>query len=386
MPLPVPHSRRTLLLACLLTLTPLARGSLWESNSWQLTDILTAKTGYDSNLTLIRGGPGDGFFLVDPAFTLARRDSSTEFQVTGGVTHTEFFHNRQPKETDLNFDAVYAYPNAENVIPLYSVEASWAQSSEPNSFLGARIRNEQLTVNGTGFLPLTGKLGLRGTTDYASTHYDSESLNYEQRGDAFVGLAYQRDSQNEISLNFGAALGSSVPNDSALLDADVHSREWYIIAKTRGEITTKITGDAYAGFGMVDYSGAFIKRISLPVGGADLTWAIDPVRTLAFNASSDASYSPDGSIAVVSQASLVFTQEIADVWQYSLSVGPTQSAYSRDTHDRTDIDWEFGTEFAYQPSVRFRIFLDLDYADQHSDVSSDIFTHDVISLGSSYRF
>jgi hypothetical protein len=386
MPLPVLHSRRTLLLACLLTLAPLARGDLWESNSWQLTDILTAKTGYDSNLTLSHGGPGDGFFILNPDITLARRDSSTEFQVTGGATHTEFFHDRQPKETDLNFDAVYAYPNAENVIPLYNGEATWIQTSEPDSFLGARVRYEQLNATATGFLPLTGKLGLRGTTDYASTHYDSSSLNFDQRGDAFVGLAYQRDSQNEISLNFGAALGSSVPNDPTQLNAVVHSREYYIIAKMQGAITTKITGDAYAGFGLVDYSGAYTNQKRLPVGGADLTWAIDPVRTLSLSASSDASYSPDGSIAEITLASLTFTQVIADIWQYSLSAGTTESIYSREVHQRTDNSWNFGTEFAYQPSERFRIFLDLNYTDQNSDVSYAILTHYVVSLGSSYRF
>jgi hypothetical protein len=386
MPLPTHHSRQTLLLLCLMTLTPLARGSLWESTNWELTDILTGTTGYDSNLTLSHDGPGDEFIAVNPNLTFARRDSSTELQITGSATHTEFLHDRQPRETDLNFDSIYAYPNADGVIPIYRIEASWIQSSEPNAFLGSRTQYQQLTINGTGFLPLTGKLGLRGTTDYSSIHYNLDSLNFDQRGDAFVGLAYQRDSQNEFSLNFGAALGKSTPNDPAQLDDDVHSREFYIIAKMQGEITSKITGSVYAGFGQADYSGDYTNRISLPVGGADLTWQIDPVRTLSLSASSDASFSPDGSLGEITQALLTFTQDIADVWQYSLSAGPTRSDYSREVHERTDNAWYFGTEFAYQPSIRFRIFLDLNYTNQNSDVEFDVFTHDIVSLGSSYHF
>jgi hypothetical protein len=386
MPLPPNHSRQTLLLLCLMTLTPLARGSLWESTNWELTDMLVGTTGYDSNLTLSHDGPGDAFVAVNPNLTFARRDSSTELQVTGSATHTEFLHNRQPRETDLDFDSIYAYPNADGIIPIYQVEASWAQSSEPDAYLGARVRNEQLTVNGTGFLPLTGKLGLRGTADYYSIHYDSDALNENRNGDAYLGLAYQRDNQNEISLNFGAAVGSSTPNDSTVLNADVHSRAFYITAKMEGEITNKITGNVYAGFGLADYTGAYTNRISLPVGGADLTWAIDPIRTLELNASTGSTYSPDGYIAYVTLASLKFTNIIADQWQYSLSAGPTRSDYSREVHERTDNAWDFGTEVAYQPSLQFRIFIDLHYTNQNSDEEDDVYTREAVSLGSSYRF
>jgi hypothetical protein len=337
-----------------------------------LTDLVVGTAGYDSNLTLSRDGPGDSFAAVNPNLTFARRDSSTELQVTGSATHTEFLHDRQPKETDLNVDAIYAYPNADNVIPLYRVEATWAQSSAPDTFLGSRVRNEQLTMNSNGYLPLT--------------HYDSESLYESRLGDASVGLAYQRSPRNEISLNFGAALGSSIPNDSTQLNASVHSRELYITAKMQGMLTDKITGSAYAGFGRVDYSGAYTNRKSLPMGGADLAWAIDPLRTLALSAFSGASYAPDGSIEDTTRASLTFTHIIADDWQYSLSAGPTNSVYSREVHQRTDNSWDFGTGFAYQPSVRFRIFLNFNYTNQTSDSEDAIFTHDVVSLGSSYRF
>jgi hypothetical protein len=375
-----------------MTLTPLARGDLWDSNGWQLTDILTGTTGYDSNLTLSHDGPGDSFIAVNPTVTLARRDSSSELQLTGGATHTEFLHNRQPRETDLAFETLYAYPFADGVIPLYSGSASWVQSSEPNPYLGARVRYEQLTVTGTGFLPLSGKLGLRGTTDYGSFHYDSNMLSQTQRVDAFVGLAYQReglkgDAQTEFSLNIGGALGQSTANDPVLLpDSNIHSREYYITAKMEGQITDKISGNVFAGFGWADYSGDYTSRNSLPVGGADLTWTIDPVRTLELTASSGPAYSPDGFNAEVTQGSLTYTQTIADVWQYNLTAGPTDSYYSRDVHERTDVSWAFGTEFAYEPSVRFRIFLDLNYTTQRSDIIDDIFTRKLVSLGSAYRF
>jgi len=386
MPLPAHRSSRTLLFLCLMPLAPLARGSLWESNGWQLTDILAGSTGYNSNLTLSHDGPGDEFLIVNPTVTLARRNSSTQLQLTGGATQTEFLHNRQPSETDLNFDAIYAYPNADNVIPIYRVEATWLRTSQPESFLGERVQNQQLTITGTGFLPLTGKLGLRGTADYASIRYNSASLNDDQRADAFVGLAYQRNPQNEISINVGSALGTSTPNSAGAGNSDVHSREYYVIGKITGEITPKITGDANIGLGWVDYSGAFTNHISLPLGGADLTWAIDPLRTMTLNASSAATYAPDGSIAEITSASLSFSDQIADNWECSVSAGPTHSSYSREVHQRTDLAWAFGTEFAYQPSVRFRIYLDVDYTDQRSDLNDFTYGQDIISLGSAYRF
>ena len=272
------------------------------------------------------------------------------------------------------------------LIPIYTAEASWLRSSQPNQYLGERVRYEDTTVKAEGYLPLTGKLGLRGSANLDTTNYDATSLNQNSRGEGYVGLTYQRIPQTELSLNFGAAYGRSKPNDSARTASDVHSAEYYLTTRLRGEITAKISGSIYGGFGLVDYRGGYVNRNSLPVGGADITWGFDPRRTLVLAAYSGAQYAPDGQAVTISRAFVSFTHVIINRWQYNVHTGPTHWVYSRFTRQRTDTAWDAGMEFAYKPSDRFSVSLDFDYTKQNSDINVFEFTRDVTSFGASYHF
>jgi hypothetical protein len=374
-------------LLCLLCSATGARGSLWESPGWAVTGSLDGAIGYDSNLTASHDGPEDFFAVAKPYLTFLRRNSSTDFSVNGGVTQTEFVNHRQPTETDLAFDTILAYPNAaDNLIPIYRAEASWQRSSQANQYLGERVPVEQAALQAEGYLPLTGKLGVRGTTALHTANYEETRLNNNSRGEAFVGLTYQRIAQTEISINLGTAYGHSKPNDPARVESDVSSAEYYLTTRLRGEITAKITGSVYGGLGMVDYTGGYVKRDSLPVGGADLTWGLDPRRTLVLAAYSGAQYAPDGQAVTTTRAFLSFTHVIINRWQYSVRAGPTHSVYSREVRERTDDAWDAGAEFAYRPSDRFRVSLSFNYTKQNSDISVDEFERDVTSLGASYHF
>jgi hypothetical protein len=377
---------KKLIVIGLISVVPVARASLWESDNWALTGLMSASTGYDSNLTLSHDGQGDFFVLANPSVTLARSNSSTELQIVGGVTETEFINNREPTQTDYSFDAVFAYPNTDNVIPIYRAEASWLRSSQPDPYVGARIRYEQVAVNTEGYMPMTSKLGLRGTLDYASTDYDSILLNQNRHGDAFIGLAYQRDPLTEISLNLGGAFGRSEPKNPARSFDDVRSTEFYATARVRGQLTAKLSGSIYAGLGQVRYTGGYTNRETLPVGGADLTWTADPHRTIVLAVYSGENYAPDGETANTTRASLAFTHKIIERWQYVLHGGVAHSSYYRVNRDRTDDTWNLGTDFAYQPSTRFRASLGVTYTNQTSDISVAAFTHAVVSLTASYQF
>ena len=380
-------SRLRFILLCLLCSATVARGSLWESPGWAVTGTLGGALGYDSNLTTSRNGPDDFFVEAKPVLTLVRRNSSTDFRVNGGVTQTEFVNHRQPAQTDLKFDTIFAYPNAaDNLIPIYSAEASWLRSSEPNQYLGQRVLVEQTSLEAEGYVPLTGKLGLRGTADFNTANFQESGLNNNSRGEAFVGLTYQRLAQTEISFNLGAAFGHSKPNDSTRVASDIHSSEYYVTTRLRGAITAKISGSVYGGFGVVDYTGGYVKRNSLPVGGADLTWTIDPRRTLVLAGNSGAQYSPDGQAVTTTRALLSFTQVILSQWQYSVSAGQAYSVFKRTQPRRSDEAWDAGTEFAYVPSDRFKVSLSFSYTKQTSNNAIAGFERDVTSVGTSYRF
>ncbi len=370
----------------LLVLAPIAYGSLWESNDWALTSALSGSLGYDSNLTVSHDGLGDMFVSANPYLTFARHNSSTDFRINGGVTHTVFMNERQPNQTDLKLDAIYAYPNANDVLPVYRAEAFWLKSSQPNIYLGERVQTKQLFFDSEGYLPLTGKLGLRGTAAFDQKKFDSVKLNQSNRGEAFLGLAFQHDKRTELSLNVGAALGHSKPNDPARTFDLVDSTEYYATIRLRGEVTAKLTGSVYVGFGRVSYTRGYVNRINLPVGGADLTWTADPHRRLTLTAYSGANYAPDGQTEKSSRASLTFTHEIIERWQYNLQIGTTHAIYSRTVQDRSDESWDVGTEFAYQPSLRFRVSLAWHHTSQNSSKDFAEYKRDLFTLGSTYHF
>jgi len=347
---------------------------------------MSGSVGYDSNLTLVHGGPSAFLIVANPYLTLTRRNSDTDFEISGGVTETEFADSNLPLETDLSLSTVYSYPSGNNVIPIYKMSGSWQRSSQPNEFLGERILNDQFSVSGEGYVTITGKLGIRGDGQFQYLTFDSETLNDSYSAQAYVGLAYERTPGTELSLNFGTALGRSIPNDPARFQSNVRSTEFYVTARIEGQITDKISGSAYGGFGEVSYTGGYSNRSNLPVAGADLTWGIDPRRTLVLAAYSGADYAPDGQAVETTRAFLSFTHVIVSRWQYILRAGPTYTRFSRQVWQRSDNVWDLGAEFAYQPSDRFRIYVSFSYTDHNSTTSAYQFQHEVASLGSTYRF
>lgn len=363
---------------------PAVNASLWESRDWALTGTLAGAVGYDSNLTVSNDGEGDGFVRASPQLTLTRRNSTTDLHFDGTVTGTEFFNGRQPTQTDYYARAVYAYPFAENTIPLYQSNLTWQRSSEPNQYLGRRVRHDRAAISGEGYLSLTGKLGLRGEADAYSDDFDDPTLNHNTKWRGYAGFVFDARPRLKLSLNLGGAKGRSEPNDS--LRSEVRSTETYITARVRGELTPKITGNAYAGWSRVSYKGGYANRYNLPVAGADLTWGIDPRRTLVLAAYSGADYAPDGQAVDVTRAFLSFTHVIVGRWQYIVRGGPTHTVFRREIRQGTDDAWEGGLEFTYIPSDRFKVGAGLTYTLQESDSRDRDYDRAVFALESSYRF
>jgi len=379
-------SRTALIALCLMSFSNTAFGSLWESPDWAVVGTLSGSAGYDSNLTLVHDGAGAYVISTNPYLTLTRRNSETDFEISGGVTETEFVDSSLPLETDLTFSTVYVYPSGDNVIPIYRFQATWTRGSQPDQYLGERIRNEQVVISGEGYLPLTGKVGIRTNAEFDYGAYDSNELNDTYHGQVFAGLAYTRHEGSEFSLNLGTAVGRSIPNDPANVVSNVRSQEYYATGRVRGYITNKISGDAYAGFGVVDYSGGYNNRNELPVAGADLTWGIDPRRTVVLAAYSGATYAPNGQAVDTEHAFLSFTDVVISGWQVTVRAGPAHSRFSQQTVQRSDNSWDCAAEFAYLPSDRFKVALDVSYSQRNSDVITYQFGHRVITLGSTYRF
>lgn len=359
-----------------------AMASLWESENWAATGDLAGKAGYDSNLTLSNSGPGDYFLQVNPAVTVLRRNSTTDLRFRGNLIATEYLQGEQPQQNDLRLQALYAYPLAENVNPVYQAKLLWTKASEPNPYLGRRVEYIKSAVVGEGYVPITGKIGLRGSVDFDSSRYE-DSLNHNTRLQSFVGVAYKRSPLTEISLNVGGGVGRSTPPG---VGTPVKSRETYVTLRLRGEITAKISGSIHGGFGQVDYTGGYVNNYNLPVAGADLTWGIDPRRTLVLAAYSGADYTPDGQSVNNTRAFLSFNHVIINRWEYTLRGGPSHSTFRREFRQRTDDGWELGAEFAYKPSDRFRVSTGIAHTNQDSDIAFNQFDRTVFSLGSAYRF
>lgn len=362
----------------------LAKASLWESPDWALTGTLAGAVGYDSNLTLSNDGEGDGFVRASPQFTMTRRNSSTDLHFDASVTGTEFFNGRQPTQTDYYARAAYAYPFAENSIPLYQSSLSWQRSSEPNQYLGRRVRHDRAVLAGEGHLSLSGKLGLRGEADVYSDDFDDPTLNHNSRWRAFAGLVYEARPRLKLSLNAGAARGRSEPNESSRFE--VRSRETYLTARARGELTAKLTGNVYAGWSRVSYKGGYANRYDLPVVGADLTWGIDPRRTVVLALYSGADYAPDGQAVDTTRAFLSFTHVIVGRWQYIVRGGPNYTEFRREVRQSSDEGWEGGLEFVYVPSDRFKVGAGVSYSEQSSDARDRDYDRSTFSVESSYRF
>ena len=365
---------------------PLAFGSLWEDPQWALLGTLSGTTGYDSNLTLLHDGPGSFFVAANPYLTLSRQNSDSLIDITVGVTETDFTDGAEPRETDLNAGFTILYPNVFNVPPVYDIRGSWKHSSEPDQFLGQRVAYNQFNLSGEGNLRLSGKLGLRGLAAFDAEDYDSSTLNDSVRGSLLAGLTYSSDPQTQFSINVSDAEAHSTPNDTTRAYADVYSNEYNIFARVSGQITDKVSGVIYGGFGDINYTGGYQNSSAIPVAGANLTWGLDPRRTIVLAAFSGATNAPDGTAVDTTNAFISFTDVVVSGWQVTVRTGPTRSVFSQKVAFRHDTSWAFGGEVAYNPSLRFKVALDASYERRTSDFIIYAYNHELVSLNASYTF
>jgi hypothetical protein len=363
-----------------------AFGSLMESRNWAVTGDITTAAGYDTNLTLTRDGPDDAYVQARPRFSVGRRNSSSDFHVDASATGTLFINDRQPKQSDYLAGVTYAYPFAENVVPLYKSNVSWARTSEPDQYLGRRIRHNRASASAEGYLSLSGKLGLRGEADVYDDDFDATIYNRNRRWRTIGGVAYSLRPRLQSSLNVGYAEGRSRPNLSDAGLRSVRSEEVDVTARFRGEITSKITGSLYFGYGEVRYKGGYSNRYGLPVAGADLTWGIDPRRTVVLACYSGTDYAPDGQAVDNTRAFLSFTHVIIGHWQYIVRGGPTRMVFRREVRQSTDTAWTGGLEFAYTPSDRFRVAAGVNATHHQSGVRDRQYDQGIFSIESTYRF
>lgn len=376
---------RALLLATAAGAVP-ALAALYQSENWAVVGTVAGRTGYDSNLTLSNDGPDDTLFQVNPYLTLVRRNSSTDFRINGGITSTEFLNGREEQQNDLTVSTSIAYPYVPgtNELPVYRGEASWSSATEPNTFLGRRIDRENTSVSADGYLSLTGKFGLRGSVDFDTTDYKELTLNQNRRARAFAGLAYELRPRVETSFNLGYGDGESKPNNRVF--EPVESREVYAFARIRGEITAKLSGSMYGGFGEVSYKGSYVNSYSLPIAGADLTWGFDPRRTGVIALYSGAEYTPDGQSVNITRGTISYTHVIVSSWQYVVRVGYQHSTFRREFRQREDDTYSGGAEFAYKPSDRFRIAVATSYTKQESSIAFNTYDRTAVTLETSWRF
>jgi hypothetical protein len=378
--------RIALLAICLMSLTTAAHASLWENPDWALLGSLSDSLAYDSNLTLLHDGPSGTYLTVNPFLTLSRQNSDTDIKAIAGANRLEFLSGGEKSETDPYFSASMVYPNADNTIPVYQLNALWQQSSQPNEFVGERVQNDLTQITGEGYIKLSGKLGVRGNAEFDSVKFDSTELNDSVKGLASVGLSYFPEPSSEFSLNVGSILGQSTPNDPSRTTDNVRSTEYDITLRGTGQLTDKITGTVYGGFGEVTYTGGYSKKSFIPVAGADLTWGLDPRRTVVLAAYSGAQNAPDGTAVQTTHAFLSFVDVLASDWQFTARTGPTYTSFSRDYEERRDRSWDYGAELAYIPSKRFRVALDLNYSVRNSNIIDYQFNHDVVAVSSTYSF
>jgi len=363
-----------------------AFASLWENQNWALLGSMGVVTGYDSNLVLLHDSPGSGFVTASPSLTFERQNSDTDIVAVGGVSREQFFSGVEPSETDISFNATVDYPNTPNSIPIYKLNATWLRSSQPNQYLGERVQFNQETLSGEGYLTLTGKLGVRGTAEADSTTFDSSSLNNQSHGQVSAGLGYAPNQLSIFSINMSGALARSIPNDPARTFANIHSSEYDLTARVQGQITDKVSGSLYGGYGTIDYTGGYTNRSNIPVAGADLTWGIDPRRTVVLAGYSGAANVPDGTAVVTSRAFISFTDVVISGWQFTVGAGPTRSVFSQHTVFRRDSSWDFGAQLAYTPSTRFQVALGIHYTRNNSDIIEFQYDHEVVTLRATYSF
>ena len=91
-----------IVLGLVTTMSP-AAASIWEWPDWALTSNLSGSTGYDSDLTLSNGGPGDFFVQASPSLSLLRKNSSSDIEFTGNLSSTDFLDNKEPQHTAARY-------------------------------------------------------------------------------------------------------------------------------------------------------------------------------------------------------------------------------------------------------------------------------------------
>lgn len=370
----VRHPLTGLLSALLVTS---ASAAIWESGGWALSSEVNGSIGYDSNLTLVKGGDGALYMSGTPSLTLFRPNSATQLEAKLSLSDTHFFSYSESNQFDGGIALKYAYPVGEGVgAPKYQASASYNSQTTANSSVGQRIKSDVYRFQSSMTVLQTGKLAGRVRVEGASTDYKEKDLNLNQFGGLSLGVGYQSSPKLEYSTNLRLGWSRSKPHDS--LFASTKNFQKGLTVNVEGDLSSKITGTAYVGIEHDKLSGAFSRSDVLPIVGASVTWQATPTQSVQASAELSSNFSPDGYQENHSMVQLEYKREIYGRWFATATVGGFISEYKGVESIRTDKEIQLGAGLRYVSSERLDCGVDAEWHHQTSDTALFAFSREII--------
>jgi len=358
--------------------------SVLENAGWALLSSVELAAGYDSNLDFTRDSLGSAYASLSPSLSLRRKNSGASLDTTVTLDGTRFARKEVGSQLDWRLQSNLAYPYTDDGFPRTTASLSWQRFTAANQWLGERVHFDQGAAQVQSKVISSERTGLVVGLSGSQTTPPDKQLNKSQTGRASVALSYDLSPKTELSLTYLAGLGNSITQAPGALS--VKSRQQTLGLQARGELFGKLSGTAMAGISRISYRDAYQRTDTQPYAKINLTWELDPRRSLIWLAELDADFSPEGESVLTRESSLRYKQQMSGPWSWSVIAGTAVLDYWRQTFIRRDTVAHGGAQLECSVSEGFSFVLSVQARKQWSTFERFDFTRTLTETSVTYKF
>jgi hypothetical protein len=290
----------------------------------------------------------------------------------------QLFSSESNLDTDLPFATfVSAYDDGKTKFDLDANYQLLDQAERDVHLVGTLIKRDSYHVNTLGEVGLTEKTSVSAGLIYDDTSYRTAGYQDWQWVNVPVKYYYAVEPKLDVSAGF-------TYQNNAIGAPGVDSNEYFYNVGARGDFTPKLTGEFSVGFQEIQ----FFKGLGTTSGvGADSTfnYAYTPKTVFTLSVKDDYGYSPVGGTSFRDfGVTGGFTSEITDQWKVGGQISYDRYSYLT-TSQRDDFYTGQGS-LTYVVNTNVSLTGTYRYGQDHSNITADSFTNNVVSLAVTLKY
>lgn len=292
---------------------------------------LSARYGYDSNISANRDSKGDGIFSAEPSLIFRREQGILSLEAGAGIQIKRYSSKgRYDSDNPFAYIEVGGLNNPDNPWS-FGLGFDYARITDANDLVGEVTKSNNYNLRFRNEYRLSDKFGVGFSPFLSYQEYLSKGFNNPYSvGAAVSGIYYYSE---KLQLNVGYRYNFQETGGTPRLKSNNHT----VFVGVSGELASKLEGSVDVGITYVDMSKTSgISNYYSPYVAAGVDWAVSEKTTVGLFSKMDVSQSPGNQGVETYSVGAGLEHRLNDQWVADSSVSYAHRIFSGNGPKRND--------------------------------------------------